>query len=405
MNNPMTGGDIFTDDDLPPGWIERASDDGSVVYINTTTGASTFQHPSTGKRNSVPKELPFGWVEDFEGPSKVFVNVSTGQRTTIDPRLAFKVEDTHTYRARFGGNSSCWDVLEGIDLSTKTILVTGGSCGIGWETARSLAAHGAQVVVTSRNVSSTNTAIQELQKERRTFRMSAMFVDLCDLNSVRTFAFEFKKTYNALHILILNAGVYGHPYEKTKDGFETTFQVNHLSQFYLLRLLSSLLEASSPARVIVLSSESHRFSFLTTPSHLSIDRLSPPEDKHFWSLVAYNDSKLLNVWFARELDRRMRSKGVKAFAVHPGNMINTSISRYWWFWRLLFWMMSPFTKTLAQGAATSVYGAVAPELADLGGLYLNNCAPCTPSKPALDDKMGEKLWALSERLLKEKNMN
>ncbi|XP_022704927.1 WW domain-containing oxidoreductase-like [Varroa jacobsoni] len=402
----MAGRDQCAAQELTSGWIERANKDGSAAYaVNVVTGPSTFEHPTTGKRYCVPKDLPFGWVESSESNSKVFVNVDTGQTTSVNPRLAFKVEDTHKYRQRFDSHSCCWDILEGLDLSTKTILVTGGSCGIGWETARSLAFHGAQVVVTSRNMKKTSQAIQQLKHERPYLRISAMFIDLCDLNSVRTFAFEFRKAHNALHVLILNAGIYGHPHQITKDGFEITFQVNYLSQFYLFRQLSSLLVASAPARVVVLSSESHRLSFLTMPAHLTVDRLSPPESKSFWTVAAYNDSKLLNVWFAREIDRRLGLRGVKAFAVHPGNMVNTSISRYWWVWRLLFWLVSPFTKTLGQGAATTVYAAIAPELDGLGGLYFNNCAPCKPTKPALDDKMAEKLWTLSEKLLKGKNMN
>lgn len=396
--------DSDSEDELPPGWTERANRDGSLIYVNTDTGATTFEHPRTAKRKTVPKELPFGWVQEVENGCAVFVNVETGQRTATDPRLAFKIEESTNFRQRFDSHSTCWQILEGMNLTGKTILVTGGSCGIGWETAKSLAFHGASVIITSRNLVKTNEAIENLRKQRPSILMAAMYVDFCDLASVKTFAFEFRQQNNQLHVLILNAGVYGHPYELTKDGYETTFQVNHLSQFYLTKLLTSLLIKSSPSRVVVLSSESHRFSFLTSPDKLQAEILSPPNSLFFLPIVAYNDSKLLNVWFGMELDRRLCRQGVRCYAVHPGNMVNTEISRYWWFWRFLFWLVSPFTKTLPQGAATSVYAAVSPDIEGIGGIYLNNCCPCPSSKPSLNDNMAEKMWHVSEKMLKSVNM-
>ncbi|XP_003744439.1 WW domain-containing oxidoreductase [Galendromus occidentalis] len=396
--------DSDSDDELPPGWREQANKDGSVAFINACTGEATFEHPVTRKRKCVPKELPFGWVEQFDG-GKVFVNCQTGQRTTVDPRLAFKTEDTDTFRRRFDSHATCWDVLEGINLSNKTVLVTGGSAGIGWLTALSLAAHGSRVVFTTRNFAQSEDAIKQALSDRPNLKLEAMFVDFLDLSSVRSFAFEFRKKYDTLNILILNAGIFGPGFELSRDGFESTLQVNHLSQFYLYKQLQSLLVSSSPSRVIVLSSESHRQSFLTTPEDISEERLTMKSPGRFWfSLVAYNDSKLFNILFARELDRRMSKQGIRALAVHPGNMIRTSISRTWWFWKLLFFLASPFTKSIEQGAATTVYAAASPDMEDRGALYLNNCCICSATKAANDDKLAEKLWRVSEKILKDLNM-
>ena len=335
----------------------------------------------------------------------MFLNVQTGQRTTVDPRLAFKSEDTRTFRQRFDSHSTCWDVLEGINLSNKTILVTGGSAGIGWLTALSFAAHGADVVFTTRNLAQSEADIKRALLDRPFLKMKALFVDFLDLDSVRTFAFEFKKAHNSLHVLVLNAGIFGVGFQLSKDGFESMFQVNHLSQFYLYKQLQSLLENSAPARVVVLSSESHRQSFLSTSEDFSEERLKMKTPGRFWfGIVGYNDSKLMNILFARELDRRMSKRGIRALAVHPGNMIRTSITRSWWVYKLLFFLAAPFTKSVEQGAATTVYAAVSPDMADRGALYLNNCCICPPTKAASDDKLSEKLWSVSEKILKDLNM-
>ena len=147
-----------------------------------------------------------------------------------------------------------------------------------------------------------------------------------------------------LHILILNAGVFAVPHCMTEDGLERTFQVNHLSNFLLVQLLEKHLLTSAPSRVIVVSSESHRFSFLTC-ENIDHEYLSPQSSSRFVPMVAYNDSKLCNVLFANQLNRRLGKHKVACYSVHPGNMISTSLSRNWWFYRMLFALVRPFTKS------------------------------------------------------------
>lgn len=146
-----------------------------------------------------------------------------------------------------------------------------------------------------------------------------------------------------------------------------------------------------------MSSESHRFS--TLPANgLSRDHLSPPSSK-FWSMIQYNNAKLCNVLFAHELSRKWQSKGISVFALHPGNMVSTSLSRNWWFYRLLFAIVRPFTKSLQQAAATTVYCSTAPELTGLTGVYFNNCYICEPSKLSQNEKLSKELWEVSEQMI------
>lgn len=148
-------------------------------------------------------------------------------------------------------------------------------------------------------------------------------------------------------MLILNAGVFGAGHEITEDGIERTFQVNHLSHFLLVQLLEKRLLTSAPARVIVLSSESHRQSFLSR-DNISEEYLSPSTSSRFVPMIAYNDTKLCNVLFASQLNKRLSRHKVFASSVHPGNMVNTNISRNWWFYRLLFTLVRPFTKSVVS---------------------------------------------------------
>lgn len=161
-------------------------------------------------------------------------------------------------------------------------------------------------------------------------------------------------------MLILNAGVFGLPFSKTLDGFETTFQVNHLSHFYLTILLKPLLGNGS--RVVVVSSESHRFANLTAAT-INPLILSPNSPARYWDVTAYNNSKLCNILFARRLALELRAQGALVLSLHPGNMVSTKLSRHWWLYRVLFAMARPWSKSPQQAASTTVYCATAPELA------------------------------------------
>ncbi|KAI1235558.1 WW domain-containing oxidoreductase, partial [Lamprotornis superbus] len=180
-------------------------------------------------------------------------------------------------------------------------------------------------------------------------KVEAMTLDLASLQSVQHFAEAFKSKNLPLHILICNAAVFGVPWSLTEDGLESTFQVNHLGHFYLVQLLEDVLRQSSPARVVVVSSESHRFTEINDSSGKLDFSLLSPAKKEYWAMLAYNRSKLCNILFSNELNRRLAPHGVTSNAVHPGNMIYSSIHRNWWVYTLLFTLARPFTKSMMGG--------------------------------------------------------
>ncbi|XP_066183659.1 WW domain-containing oxidoreductase isoform X3 [Sylvia atricapilla] len=294
------------------------------------------------------------------------------------------------------------EILQGRDLSGKVVVITGANSGIGFETAKSLALHGACVILACRSLARGNDAVQRILGEWHKAKVEAMTLDLASLQSVQHFAEAFKSKNLPLHVLICNAAVFGVPWSLTEDGLESTFQVNHLGHFYLVQLLEDVLRQSSPARVVVVSSESHRFTEIKDSSGKLDFSLLSPSQKEYWAMLAYNRSKLCNILFSNELNRRLSPHGVTSNSVHPGNMIYSSIHRSWWVYTLLFTLARPFTKSMQQGAATTVYCAVAAELEGLGGMYFNNCCRCLPSPQAQSDATATALWELSHRLIQER---
>ncbi|XP_058837731.1 WW domain-containing oxidoreductase [Topomyia yanbarensis] len=392
-----------SEDELPPAWEERATNDGFVYYVNHQSKTTQWTHPRTGKMKRVSGELPLGWTKQVEETTGkiIFTEEATQRKSYSDPRLAFAVEESPLVvgelRQRFDSGTNALQVLHGRDLSGKVALITGANAGIGFETARSLALHGCEVIFACRNETTTDEAISAITQEKETAGKKCKFIklDLSSLRSTKECAQQVKTLFKHIDILILNAGVFALPYSTTVDGLETTFQVCHLSHFYLTNLLSDMLDHTS--RVVIVSSESHRFSVLRT-NDITESILSPPANK-YWSMVAYNNAKLCNVLFAFELSKRWKSRGISVFALHPGNMVSSQIARNWWFYRLLFAIVRPFTKSLQQAASTTIYCATAHELNGLTGLYFNNCYVCDPGQGSKGEHKQQNLWELSERLI------
>ncbi|XP_037085369.1 WW domain-containing oxidoreductase-like [Pollicipes pollicipes] len=399
------GYDSDSEDELPPTWEERVSLDGRVFYVNHTEKVTQWRHPRTGKKKNVPQELPFGWEKVVDREGKV-VYVDHESRTTslTDPRLAFAVEEQEGgeegIRQRFDGSSSALQVLHGRDLSGRVALITGANSGIGYETARSLAYHGCRVIFACRDLEKARAAVDTIRSERANSVCDVIHLDLASLASVRECAAEFHRRHRHLHMLILNAAVFAPPHTLTEDGLESQFGVNHLGHFYLTLLLEPALARTRGARVVVVSSESHRLSRLSAED-FTLENLSRPASKYV-GIVAYNDSKLCNNLFASELNRRWCSKGITSSSLHPGNMVSSSLGRHWWVWRALFTVVRPFTKSLQQAASTSVYAATAPELEGFGGLYINNCCACPQSDASDDRERADRLWRLSEQLITDR---
>jgi len=310
---------------------------------------------------------------------------------------------------QFGANSTASEVVADLDLSYVSALVTGASGGLGAETARALAERGARVTLTARDTAKGESAAEKIRKSTGNPRIDVIALELMSLDSVRAFAKEFAARHGRLNVLINNAGVMACPLARTAEGWESQFATNHLGHFLLTGLLTPLLVASAPSRVISVSSRGHRFSPVVFDD-IHFERR--PYDK--WS--AYGQSKTANVLFAVELDRRLASRGVRANALHPGGIV-TELGRHLTQDDIKELMSRApggkmEWKTPEAGAATSVWGATAPELEGKGGLYLDDCQigsvrtsdddPSGYEAFARDADAARRLWTVSEEHVGER---
>jgi NAD(P)-dependent dehydrogenase (short-subunit alcohol dehydrogenase family) len=273
------------------------------------------------------------------------------------------------------------------DLAGRTFVVTGATSGVGLAAARALAARGARVVLGCRSPAKGEAAAASVRAgASAAAAVDLLPMDLADLGSVRAAAAAFLARGLPLHGLINNAGMAGAP-GLTRDGFEITFGTNHLGHFLLTMLLAARLRESAPARVVNVSSEAHRgargidFAALRARTR---SRTGLPE---------YAVSKLANVLFTRELERRWAGSGVSAYALHPG-VVATGI------WRRLpqplRWLLTRFMLSPEEGARTIVWCAAAPELAGASGRYYIRERESEPSALAHDATLAARLWDESE---------
>jgi NAD(P)-dependent dehydrogenase (short-subunit alcohol dehydrogenase family) len=297
--------------------------------------------------------------------------------------------------ARYNRRTTAEQVSEGVDLSGKNALVTGANTGIGQETARVLALRGAHVIMACRNLEKAEQARQSILKSAGG-RIGDTQIDLLelDLNSLaktRQSAEEFSRRNLPLHLLINNAGIMIPMERRTEDDFEAHLGINHLAHFLFTNLVMDSLLAADAARVVVVSSSAMGMATLTP----ALEDLNWKKRK-FSGFRSYGDSKLMNLMFARELNRRFETKGVVANALHPG-LIATELARDQ---SLPFMFMGifmlPFMKSVPQGAATTLYVATSPEYEHRGGLFFGDCQEKKAMhKLALDDRIGTDLWQRS----------
>jgi NAD(P)-dependent dehydrogenase (short-subunit alcohol dehydrogenase family) len=273
----------------------------------------------------------------------------------------------------FGYHSTAQEVLEGIDLSGITALVTGAASGIGVETARALALAGAAVTIAVRDEEAGSRTAAAIIAESPSAEVAVLRLDLADQSQIRGAADEWLEVHHALDILINNAGVMACPLERTTDGFENQFGTNHLGHFTLFARLLPALRAADGARVVALSSSAHR------RSDLVLDDLNY-EGRNYDPWEAYGQSKTANALFAVELSERYGGEGIWANAVMPGGIL-TGLQRHMSVeaQREAGFIDADGTpnalfKNVEQGASTSVWAATAPQLDGVGGLYLENCA-------------------------------
>lgn len=280
-------------------------------------------------------------------------------------------------------------------MKDRICLVTGANTGIGLETARSLARLGATVVMTARDVDKGRAAVEEVRRTSDNDDVELLELDLASTASIRRAAASFLDRHDALHVLVNNAGLVLSERRTTEDGFEATFGVNHLGHFLLTWLLLDRLKASAPARVVNVASDVHRASM-----GLDFDDLQR-EKRRYIGLAAYNDSKLANVLFTRELARRLDASGVVVHAVHPG-AVKSGFSRdgdtQGWF-KAVMDLGRPFMITPQQGARTTVHVAVSDDAGQTTGEYWYRRKRRTPSRHARDDAAARRLWEASVALL------
>jgi NAD(P)-dependent dehydrogenase (short-subunit alcohol dehydrogenase family) len=279
-------------------------------------------------------------------------------------------------------------------MDGRTVLITGGNTGLGKETAVALAGEGAEVIITTRDAKKGSSARSEIG-ERAGNDVEVMELDLARLASVRDFASQFSDAHDHLDVLVNNAGVMLGSRRETPDGYEMTFQVNHLGPFLLTNLLRDLLMAGDAARVVNVASAAHS----SARDGLDFDDLQ--SRRKYRSFGVYARSKLANILFTRELARRWDATGVTANAVHPG-FVASDFGRDGDMGRAasaVYPILRIFALSPEQGAKTQVYVASAPELAGVTGGYWAKCAPATPSAAAQDDTAASRLWEVSEQLV------
>jgi NAD(P)-dependent dehydrogenase (short-subunit alcohol dehydrogenase family) len=304
----------------------------------------------------------------------------------------------------FGPKTTAEQALAGCDLQGKIAIVTGGHAGLGLETTRVLSNAGATVVIGARDPQKARMAVAEMKN------VAVSQLDLASPSSIDRFANEFLNSNRALDLLINNAGIMATPLMRDDRGYEMQFATNHLGHFQLTARLWEALKKSGNARVVALSSLGHSIS--------GVDISDPnfngrPYDK--WE--AYGQSKSANSLFAVELDKRGQEHGIRAFAVHPGGIL-TDLARYltdedfkaFGIYRENGVLKGPDSlKNIEQGAATTIWCAVSPQLNNEGGVYCEDCdiASMLPTdsnlrsgvRPwAVDETAAEALWVLSEKL-------
>lgn len=311
----------------------------------------------------------------------------------------------HPIGSPFTAASTAAEVLAGIDLSGKTAIVTGGHSGIGLETVRALAAVGARVIVPARDpdrAAAALTGLSNVEIER---------LDLTDAASIAAFGALVGKSRRTLDIVINGAGIMAAPLSRDADGHESQFATNHLGHFRLTAALWPVLMRSGDARVIAVSSRGHQIAGIDFDD---IDFLERPYDK--W--VAYGQSKTANALFALSLDKRGQAAGVRAFSLHPGQVL-TGLARH-----LSEEEIAGFDardehgnlrvdpargmKTVQQAAATAVWAATSPQLQGLGGVYCEDCEIAAintaeagrkgVARWAADTVLAERLWLVSEAM-------
>ncbi|XP_061364471.1 short-chain dehydrogenase TIC 32, chloroplastic isoform X2 [Gastrolobium bilobum] len=306
----------------------------------------------------------------------------------------------------FSSSSTAEQVTHGVDGTGLTAIVTGASSGIGTETTRVLALRGVHVVMGVRNMIAAKDVRETILKEIPSAKVDAMELDLSSTESVKKFASEFKSSGLPLNILINNAGIMACPFKLSKDNIEMQFATNHLGHFLLTNLLldtmkKTTLESKKQGRIVIVSSEAHRFSY---PEGIRFDKINDQSSYNNWR--AYGQSKLANILHANELTRRLKEDGVDitANSLHPG-MIATNLFLLWLFFCFIYAGLVNVIgrlvlKNVQQGAATTCYVALHPQVKGISGKYFSDSNVAMTTSQGSDADLAKKLWDFSMNLIK-----
>ncbi|XP_047332649.1 short-chain dehydrogenase TIC 32 B, chloroplastic-like [Impatiens glandulifera] len=305
----------------------------------------------------------------------------------------------------FGSSSTSEQVTEGIDATSLTAIVTGGSSGIGLETARVLALRNAHVIIAARNIEAAKQAKESILKDNESARVDILTLDLCSINSIKNFAKEFIALNLPLNILINNAGIMFCPFELTVDGIELQFATNHLGHFLLTNLLLDKMKETAKnsgiqGRIVNLSSVAHIHTYW---GGILFDHINDPN--RYSDKKAYGQSKLANILHANELSRRLQEEGanITVNSLHPGLIMTNLMQHTYFLMRFLKFFSYHLWKTVPQGAATTCYLALHPQLEGVTGRYYSDCNESTSSSYGTDEVLAKKLWDFSNQLVNSKD--
>jgi len=298
--------------------------------------------------------------------------------------------------------SEKWTVSNVPDLTGKVIVITGATSGLGFEDAKVFAQKGATIILACRNMDKAKKTLAKILKKQPNAQVEIMKLDLTSLDSIHKFATEFKEKYDRLDILVNNAGIMMVPYQTTEDGFESQMGTNHLGHFALTGLLYDLIIKTDGARIVNVSSNGHKFGDIDFKNFMFEDGEGYSRTK------AYGNSKLANLLFTYELDRRLKADNANVIAVaaHPG-MANTSLADHMmgWFAPVLKGLFGLFMQSAAKGALPTIRAAVDPNVqsGDYYGPGGRNEHRGYPVKVESNEKShnvedAKKLWQVSEEL-------
>jgi len=304
----------------------------------------------------------------------------------------------------FSWNSTAEQVTNEIDATGLTAIVTGASSGIGAETTRVLALRGAHVIMGVRNMVAAKDVKETILKDIPSAKVDAIELDLSSLDSVKKFASEFKSSGRPLNILINNAGIMACPFSLSKDNIELQFATNHIGHFLLTNLLLDTMkkttrESKKEGRIVNVSSEAHRFAY---SEGIRFDKINDESSYNNWR--AYGQSKLANILHANQLAKHLKEDGVNitANSLHPGTIVTNLFRHNNTVNGLISVVGRLVMKNVQQGAATTCYVALHPQVKGVSGEYFSDSNVYKTTPHGKDVDLAKKLWDFSINLVKQK---